>query len=146
MGAFGKAMDYFGLHEPNDSDYENEEKETAVESEVIDFSTYQDDSPVKENLLSSTPKTVISSIANICPANYNEAQQIGESFREGVPVIMNLEAMTDGEARRMVDFAAGLVFGLEGQIERVTNRVFLLTPQSVKTKSAASKREFFNQS
>ena len=63
------------------------------------------------------------------PRTYNEARQIGEYFREGVPVIMNLTEMDDHDAKRLVDFAAGLIFGLRGSIERVTNKVFLLSPQ-----------------
>jgi len=63
-------------------------------------------------------------------------------------VIMNLTGMSEAEAKRMVDFSAGLVFGLHGVIERVTNRVFLLSPQTVKVsadKTAAPRTQFFNQ-
>lgn len=70
-------------------------------------------------------------ITTIHPRTYNEAKAIGESFRSGVPVIMNLTDMTDADAKRLVDFSAGLVFGLRGAIERVTNKVFLLSPEHV---------------
>ena len=70
-------------------------------------------------------------ITTIHPRTYNEAKQIGESFRESTPVIMNLSDMDDSDAKRLVDFAAGLVFGLRGTIERVTNKVFLLSPANV---------------
>lgn len=72
-------------------------------------------------------------ITTIHPATFNEARLIGESFREGVPVIMNLTDLSDGDAKRLVDFAAGLVFGLHGSIDRVTNKVFLLSPEGVET-------------
>lgn len=70
-------------------------------------------------------------ITTIHPRTYNEAKSIGESFRGGIPVIMNLTDMSDADAKRLVDFSAGLVFGLRGSIERVTNKVFLLSPEHV---------------
>ena len=65
------------------------------------------------------------------PRTYNEARTIGENFRDGVPVIMNLGDMEDVDAKRLVDFAAGLIFGLHGSIERITSKVFLLSPNNV---------------
>lgn len=75
-------------------------------------------------------------ITTIHPRTYNEAKTIGESFREGIPVIMNLTDMDDPDAKRLVDFSAGLVFGLHGTIERVTNKVFLLSPANVEVDGA----------
>ncbi len=69
-------------------------------------------------------------ITTIHPRTYNEAKTIGENFRDGMPVIMNLTDMSDADAKRLVDFAAGLVFGLRGSIERVTSKVFLLSPET----------------
>src|SRR5499427_7525740 len=84
------------------------------------------------------------------PRTYNEARTIGEHFREGTPVIMNLSEMVDSDAKRLVDFAAGLIFGLRGSIDRVTNRVFLLSPASIEVtaedKARIAERGFFNQS
>ena len=77
------------------------------------------------------PMGGIHRITTIHPATFNEAKLIGESFREGVPVIMNLTDLSDGDAKRLVDFAAGLVFGLYGSIDRITNKVFLLSPEGV---------------
>ncbi|MGI9197404.1 MAG: cell division protein SepF [Candidatus Nanopelagicales bacterium] len=89
-------------------------------------------------------------ITTIHPHTYNDARRIGEEFREGVPVIMNLTEMEDGDAKRIVDFAAGLVFGLRGTIERVTNKVFLLSPANVEVGAEAraqlAQTGFFNQS
>ena len=62
---------------------------------------------------------------------YDDARTIGEYFREGTPVIMNLTEMPAGDARRLVDFAAGLIFGLRGSIDRVANKVFLLSPANI---------------
>ena len=70
-------------------------------------------------------------ITTLHPTTYREARTIGEHFRDGVPVIINLTEMEEADARRLVDFAAGLAFGLRGTIERVTNRVFLLSPANI---------------
>jgi FtsZ-interacting cell division protein YlmF len=70
-------------------------------------------------------------IASVLPTTYNDARRIGEEFRNEAPVIMDLTSMSDGEAKRIVDFAAGLVFGLHGTIERLSPKVFLLSPDGV---------------
>jgi cell division inhibitor SepF len=103
----------------------------------------------------SRPGTVrqpadLTRITTLHPRTYNEARTIGEHFREGTPVIMNLTEMVDSDAKRLVDFAAGLIFGLRGSIDRVTNRVFLLSPASIEVtaedKARIAERGFFNQS
>ena len=91
----------------------------------------------------------MSRIVTVHPRTYNEARTIGEHFRDGVPVIMNLSEMEDVDAKRLVDFAAGLIFGLRGTIERVTSKVFLLSPQNVNVTAEDKERiagGFFNQS
>ena len=89
-------------------------------------------------------------ITTLHPRTYNEARQIGEHFRSGTPVIMNLTEMDDTDAKRLVDFAAGLIFGLHGSIERVTAKVFLLSPEHVQVtaedKARIAESGFFNQS
>jgi len=92
----------------------------------------------------------LSRITTLHPSTYNEARVIGENFREGIPVIMNLSEMSDVDAKRLVDFAAGLVFAVHGTIERVTNKVFLLSPPNVavstEDKARIADSGFFNQS
>ncbi|MBD7993770.1 cell division protein SepF [Arthrobacter sp. Sa2CUA1] len=90
-------------------------------------------------------------ITTVHPRSYNDAKIIGESFRDGIPVIMNVTDMGEADAKRLVDFSAGLVFGLRGTIERVTNKVFLLSPSYVEVlgddkKVSESQSAFFNQS
>ncbi|MBM9506088.1 cell division protein SepF [Actinacidiphila acididurans] len=88
-------------------------------------------------------------IATVTPDGFRDARGIGELFRDGVPVIVNLTAMDPSDAKRVVDFAAGLTFGLRGSIERVANRVFLLTPADYSIMNADARRGgdgFFNQS
>jgi cell division inhibitor SepF len=92
----------------------------------------------------------LSRITTLHPTTYNEARVIGENFRDGIPVIMNLSEMNDTDAKRLVDFAAGLVFAVHGTIERVTNKVFLLSPPNVavaaEDKQRIAEDGFFNQS
>jgi cell division inhibitor SepF len=89
-------------------------------------------------------------ITTLHPRTYNEAKTIGLQFRAGTPVIMNLSEMDDADAKRLVDFAAGLTFGLHGSIERVTPKVFLLSPHNVSVTAADKQRivegGFYNQS
>jgi cell division inhibitor SepF len=89
-------------------------------------------------------------ITTLHPQRYDDARTIGEHFRDGTPVIMNLSEMGDSDAKRLVDFAAGLVFGLRGSIERVTQKVFLLSPANVdvtaEDKARIAEGGFFNQS
>src|SRR3954449_4900869 len=111
-----------------------------------------------EGSLATVPRTApapapalsaLDRITTIHPRSYNDAKQIGESFRGGVPVIMNLTDMDDADAKRLVDFAAGLIFGLRGTIERVTSKVFLLSPANVSVSAEDKERiagGFFNQS
>ena len=93
---------------------------------------------------------VLDRIITLHPRFYNEARTIGEHFRQGNPVIINLTDMDESELKRLVDFASGLAFGLHGTIERVTKKVFLISPANVNVstedKSAAAQASFFNQS
>jgi cell division inhibitor SepF len=92
----------------------------------------------------------LSRITTLHPRTYNEARTVGENFRDGTPVIMNLSEMDDSDAKRLVDFAAGLVFATRGSIERITSKVFLLSPPNVSVAAEDKVRivegGFFNQS
>ncbi len=83
------------------------------------------------------------------PTTFNDVEEVGERFRNGIPVIMNLAGASESVAKRMLDFASGLIFGLDGRIERVGDRVFLLTPLGVDVSSEErqrlGERGFFNQ-
>ncbi|GAA2742279.1 cell division protein SepF [Terrabacter aerolatus] len=158
-GALRKTMVYLGLSEEDqrherydeydaydDSDrYDDESEHTAAVTQL----------PTKRPVAAVVRDVEVGSlnrITTIHPRTYNEAKNIGEWFRDQVPVIMNLSDMDDADAKRLVDFAAGLVFGLHGTIERVTSKVFLLSPAHVEISAdepeapAASTRGFFNQS
>lgn len=83
-------------------------------------------SPEPASRLAGSP--VLSRITTVHPRSYNEARTIGERYRDGTPVIINLTELDDAAAKRLVDFAAGLAFALRGSIDKVTSRVFLLSP------------------
>ncbi|MET0468258.1 MAG: cell division protein SepF [Aeromicrobium sp.] len=89
-------------------------------------------------------------IETVTPRTYNDARTIGESFRSGVPVIMNLSDIGDDDAKRLVDFAAGLVFAVHGTINRITAKVFLLSPEGVQVsdedRAQLAAGGFYNQS
>lgn len=79
-------------------------------------------------------------ITTLQPTSFAEARTIGERYRDGVPVIMNLTELDESAARRLVDFAAGLAFALRGSIDKVTSRVFLLTPADVEVSADDARR------
>ncbi len=83
------------------------------------------------------------------PASFNDAQAVADRFKRQQPVILNLQQADAELSRRMVDFCAGLTYALDGQIQTVANRVFLLTPRNVEVSAEERKRlaerAFFNQ-
>lgn len=87
--------------------------------------------PVPVEATSITDGHPMSRITTLHPRSYNEARGIGEHYRDGIPVIMNLTAMDDADAKRLVDFAAGLAFALRGSIDKITTKVFLISPANV---------------
>lgn len=89
-------------------------------------------------------------ITSLQPRTYNDAKRIGEEFRESIPVILSLTELAEPDARRIVDFAAGLTFGLRGSMERIAPNVFLLSPANVdvgaEVRAQFAQDVFFNQS
>jgi cell division inhibitor SepF len=142
---YGEKYDSYGEYEDYEESVVSEEAdETESRTARDDYGGYQ----VPEWKPEQTAD--LTRITTLHPRTYNEARTIGEHFREGTPVIMNLTEMVDSDAKRLVDFAAGLIFGLRGSIERVTNKVFLLSPANVQVtaedKARIAERGFFNQS
>ncbi len=130
----------------------DESRETRKETRpapVADLSERRRSAPTPVPVQNSVAE--LSVITTLHPRTYNEARTVGENFREGTPVIMNLTEMDDNDAKRLVDFAAGLVFATRGTIERITNKVFLLSPPNVSVAAEDKQRiaeggGFFNQS
>ena len=155
-GAMRKMGVYLGLLEDADGDYaeldnaydepaRRQPEQTRAVSSIAERRRPAAPAAVQVER-ASTP---LSRITTLHPRTYNEARVIGENFRDGIPVIMNLSEMSDADAKRLVDFAAGLVFSVRGSIERVTNKVFLLSPPNVDVDAEDKQRiagGFFNQS
>ena len=162
-GAMRRIGEYLGLLEDTgrydeyDGDYETSDTTPAVSPARAPKSRDARPAPVSDlaerRRPAAGPTGVVAELSRITtlhPSTYNEARTVGENFRDGVPVIMNLSEMDDADAKRLVDFAAGLVFATRGTIERVTAKVFLLSPPNV-TVAAEDKQRiaeggFFNQS
>jgi len=154
-GAMRKVGVYLGLVEDADrfdDDYDDLEPERRETRPVR--AVRSDEAPVTQLVPRrrpvEAPRGELARIITLHPRTYNEARTIGEHFRDGVPVIMNLSEMDDNDAKRLVDFAAGLVFAVHGTIERVTAKVFLLSPPDVivdaEEKQRLAEGGFFNQS
>ena len=163
-GAMRRIGEYLGLLEDTGR-YDDEYGEYAGDYETQETAPVATRSPRRESRPApvsdlserrrpaSGPTGVVAELSRITtlhPRTYNEARTVGENFREGTPVIMNLSEMDDADAKRLVDFAAGLVFATRGTIERITNKVFLLSPPNVSVAAEDKQRiaegGFFNQS
>ncbi|MGL4743666.1 MAG: cell division protein SepF [Dermatophilaceae bacterium] len=157
-GALRKTMVYLGLAEDQGryDEYDEYDDGYPGADDVVDADEHRAEvTPLRPrqavtSVVRPPDSGGISRITTIHPRTYNEAKTIGENFRDGIPVIVNLTDMSDADAKRLVDFAAGLVFGLRGSIERVTAKVFLLSPETVEVNADDSPpvrgRTVFNQS
>lgn len=136
-----KAAAWMGLveHDGDDLSYE----------EASPSDAYADDEPLHSNEATEGPLAEAGfQIASIKAQNFGDAHTIGEYFRQDIPVIINLNDMTAADAKRIVDFAAGLIFGRRGDIERVSSRVFLILPphfRTLKERGTLTDSELFNQ-
>lgn len=157
MSAMRKAMQYLGfdVSTHDDYDYDYADEELAPVTNIHDVQEIRESratrtGSVRQARPQGASAADLRRIQTVKPRSYNDAPLIGKAFRQGVPVIMNLTEMSDAEAKRMVDFAVGLSYGLHGTIERVTTAVFLLSPAHVEiavdTEHAASDQAFFNHS
>ena len=166
-GAMRKVGEYLGLVEQADFDDEFDELEPdeAPQRQVV---SRQAPAPaVRPSAVSSIDErrrperaerperrastaSDLARIETVTPLTYNAARTVGEHYRSGVPVIMNLSEIDDDDAKRLVDFAAGLVFAVHGSINRVTAKVFLLSPENISVTDEDKQRiaagGFFNQS
>lgn len=165
-GAMRRIGEYLGLleetgrYEAELEAYQGDDAETGMQAPVrqVRSATVADLSerrrPTADGTSVAAPArpavAELSRIITLTPTTYNEARAIGENYRDGTPVIMNLTEMNDADAKRLVDFAAGLIFATRGDIERITNKVFLLSPANVavtaEDKARIAEGGFFNQS
>lgn len=135
-GAVAKMLDFFDLRPGKDDELAQTVADAEFDAEYASVTELP-----RPRVTQQHADGHIGRIATVRPADFNGAPAIGEAFRAGTPVIMNLSDISEAEARRLIDFASGLVLGLDGDIEKVTNRVFLLSPASVKVDTSLVERQ-----
>ena len=159
-GAMRKVGEYLGLVEQADfdDDFDDEpsvpvpvRREPERRPAVVRPTTVSNiEEHRRPRSTSAEPSSDLHRIETVTPRTYNDARTVGEHYRSGVPVIMNLSEIDDDDAKRLVDFAAGLVFAVHGSINRVTAKVFLLSPANVEVTDEDRQRiaagGFYNQS
>lgn len=154
MAGFMKnAMSYLGMTDVVDDDDDINAEDDVTESKFDSDHTVtplaQSTGAASSSARESNPFAGrVSRITTVHPKSYEDAQLVGRAIRDGVPVVLNLTGVSEAVAYRIVDFSAGVVFGVRGSIERVTPRVFLLSPAQVnikveETKSASSAHDLF---
>jgi cell division inhibitor SepF len=169
-------LEYFGLREVEDGYPDEPEPESEIEDRYRerpnvrrlqsrrrrdDFDDiFADDAPPAR---SSRSTRVLRPVENggasagadvqvhlVIPKNFNDAQQIADQFKDAVPVILNLQSSDADLSKRLIDFASGLTYALDGGMQRIADKVFLLTPRNVEVSAAERARlvekGFFNQS
>jgi cell division inhibitor SepF len=146
-GAWRKTLIYLGLVEDDEADdyaYDDEPSpEPAARS--ISRNLEREARPARrEAVVHTMPSPPSARFHLVSPAAFNDAQEIGDKYREGFSVLMNLAGASPDIARRLVDFASGLAYGLAGSMQQVADRVFLLTPQGVQV-SAEERRRFLEE-
>ncbi len=128
-GTLKKMLVSIGL--ADEEEYEVVERTTPTRT-IAESSTQRATvTPLRRNTGRASVAADVSQIVTVQPRAYADARAVSDAFREGIPVIMNLGQMTEADARRLIDFASGLSQGLRGRIERISSKVFLLSPEHV---------------
>lgn len=133
MGRIKDAMSYLGMADVSEADVPQQPDEGDIDAFDAQSAVAAANN-VQQVAVRQRPtytRSQLSRITMIHPKSYDDAQLVGRSIREGIPVVLNLTDVSESVAYRIVDFSAGVVFGLRGSIERVTPRVFLLSPAQV---------------
>jgi cell division inhibitor SepF len=149
-GMWRKTLVYLGLaeeEEPGDyeHDYEPAESTPLPARGRTDGAERSAPSPPPRNsVVRAMPKDAAPRVHLVQPTSFNDAQEIGDKFREGFSVLMNLQSADQELGRRLVDFASGLAYGLHGSMQPAADRVFLITPRDVKV-SAEDRRRFLEE-
>jgi cell division inhibitor SepF len=173
-----RALVYFGLAEDHDYGPEYEEGDDAEIGADDFFDDRQDSGQVRrlptsrrarrdeiddifadDEPISASRTRVLRPVGNgdsdvkvhlVIPRNFNDAQQVADQFKRSVPVILNLQTTDHELSKRMIDFCSGLTYALDGGMQRVAEKIFLLTPQNVEVSAEEKARlidkGFFNQS
>jgi len=139
-GVWKKTLTYLGLVE--DEEFEEIDEISVQPESTAEVRRFQRPAAVREVQIDAEHEGIVRTIPSVRaatagsihksePRRFNEAREIADRFKDGIPVIMNLQSTEDTIALRLVAFASGLVYGLDGKIEMVANRVYLLTPANV---------------
>ena len=145
-GVWRKTLMYLGLVEDDELDEYAYEDDDEPAHERAPLRRVKEDRPGRRaGVVTAIPTPASAKLHLVQPTAFNDAQEIGDKFREGTSVIMNLVAADPALARRLVDFASGLAYGLRGSMQAVTDSVYLLTPEGVQV-SAEERRRFLEES
>jgi cell division inhibitor SepF len=164
-----RALVYFGLAEEYHDDYDEPPAETEIEDRYRERPNvrrlrrrrdefddiFADDEPAPGR--SATVLKPVSARGNgdvrvhlVIPKSFNDAQQIADKFKDSIPVILNLQSTETDLSKRLIDFASGLTYALDGGMQRIADKVFMLTPRNVEISAEERARliekGFFNQS
>ena len=170
-----RALVYFGLAEERDP-YEEEEPNYEPEAELEDryrerpnvrrLSSRRrrddfDDIFADDDDRGGRPTTVLRSVRGgngktdvrvhlVIPKSFNDAQQVADKFKDSIPVVLNLQGVENDLSKRLIDFASGLTYALDGGMQRIADKVFMLTPRNVQIsaeeRAQLIEKGFFNQS
>ncbi|HYY44703.1 MAG TPA: cell division protein SepF [Actinomycetota bacterium] len=147
-GVWRKTLVYLGLVEEDDADdygYDDDFDEEPQRKSPVRRMQEPQASARSEGVVRAMPRPAPAAAFHlVSPSSFNDAQEIGDKFRDGFSVIMNLQAADPELARRIVDFASGLAYGLEGSMQPVADKVFLITPRGVQV-SAEERRRFLEE-
>ena len=162
MSAFRRMMTYLGLvdeDEYEEYEYEDPQQQAAPARQAPPAAAVQQAAPEQMasgiRTIAREPDTMVpmmnrsvvrpitpmpaAKVQTVAPTSFQDAQEIGDRYKAGMPVIVNLQAVDRDLMRRIIDFASGLTYGLGGEMEKAADRVFLLTPTNVEV-SAEEKR------
>ncbi|MBN2026252.1 MAG: cell division protein SepF [Actinobacteria bacterium] len=147
-GFFRRALIYLGLVEDDEFEEMLEYEEGRVDMPEPATSRRAQREEAKVTSIQAVPSKQVR-MHMVEPKSFNDAEQIGQKFKSDIPVIINLQQADAELAKRLIDFSSGLTYGLDGGIQRVAEKVFLLSPHNVEV-SAEDKRwlrekGFFNQ-
>jgi cell division inhibitor SepF len=170
-----RALVYFGLAEERDP-YAEEDEPYEPEAELEDRYRERpnvrrlgsrrrrddfDDIFADDDVPSSRPTTVLRSVRSgngrsdvrvhlVIPKSFNDAQQVADKFKDSIPVVLNLQGVENNLSMRIIDFASGLTYALDGGMQRIADKVFMLTPRNVEIsaeeRAQLIEKGFFNQS
>ena len=157
-GMLRKAMVYLGLTDDEFEDYDYEEPAPAPgparryaepEPAVSAVRPVARDVPEANNGVTVTPRPSVvrpitpmhgARVHVVAPGRFSDAQEIGDRFRNGQPVVVNLQANDRELSRRMIDFCSGVTYALSGSMDKVDDQVFLLTPSNVEVSAEERRR------